>query len=551
MLLLSLAGLFPFARGLWRGEIPGQRETPIDGAHTLYVYEYVRLALTGQASLAHADATWFPVGRPFLLGVQNVVDAVLAAPLLGLLGPGDGLALFTALLLVSNGLAAGWLGERVGGRGLAGPVATAVVAFSPFVWCEANVGRTTQVALVPVLLALGLAWTATASPNTGPRRAALTGLALSLAALEYWFYGFFASVLVGALYLGGLLSRPSWHAARDLLLTALVPALVALPFAVYVASTWVEMPGLGNESPVPNATRLGGGLPWKSGLKMALYVPQLLALPALLSILAPGRARAAGLLVATVALLGVAVGENYTLFGVTFPTPLLLLRELPGFERFWWPHRALAAVTVALAALAAVSVTQGRWQRGMTLVCVGLSVVQVAIRPGELGSWKAPPTPPWDRALPKGPVLALPMLDPDAGKVFLAEWASHHRPLVNGMSMWDEFLWPADYRAWVDTQPLVQALLDLERSRHHGRRTPTSHGRDRPPDGATAPTRESSVAATQAEALTRADVERLADVGVVGIVAQVDRIHPEQSRALTRLLGAPTEGGKYRWWGVR
>lgn len=546
VLLLSVLGLYPFARGLLRGEIPGQRETPIDGAHTLYVYEYVRLALAGQASLAHADATWFPVGRPFLLGVQNVVDAVLAAPLLALFGPGGGLALFTAFLLVANGLAAGWLGERVAGRGWPGPVAAAVVAFSPFVWCETNVGRTTQVALLPMVLAVGLAWTA-----AGGRQALLTGLALSLAALEYWFYGFFGAVLVGAVYVGVLVSRPNLSTVRDLAVTAVVPALVVLPFAVYVASTWAEMPGLGNTSPVPNATRLAGGMPWSKGLKMVLYVPQLLVVPALLAVLAPGRARALGLALGALFLVGVAVGEHYTLLGVTFPTPLALLRELPAFERFWWPHRALAGVTVALAALAATTAALGGWRRWTTLACVLASTVQVTVRPGELGSWSAPPRPTWDASLPAGAVLTLPMLDPDAGKLFLAEWAEHHRPMVNGMSMWDEFLWPADYRDWVATQPLVEALLDLERSRHHGRRTPTSHGRDKPPDGATPPSRESAAAVARADALSLADVARLADEGVVGIVARVDRAHPEARRTLDRLLGPATEGDKSCWWRLR
>ncbi len=549
MVVASALGLFPFARGLARGEIPGQESVPLDGAHTLFVYEYVRQALLGHVSLLHADAMWYPLGRPFLLGIQNVVDAVIAAPLLGALGLQHGMAALVALVLVTNGLAAGWMGERIGGRGLAGPLAALVVAFAPYAWCETQMGRVTQAVLSPMCLALGFAWTASRVEESRLRPALLSGLWLAVAALEYWFYGFFGCILVGGLYLGAIVGHGRLQALRALAVTALVPAVCAAPFALYVASTWSEMPGANMESPVPNATRLLAGLPGRDALRTAMYVPQLLFGVALLALATRERARAGGLVLAMLFLLGVAVGERVNIGPVEgVHTPLALLRELPGFHRFWWPHRALAGVVVGAAACAAACAAAGGLKRALAALGVALSVGQALWTPGELTSWKAPRRPLWDEALPPGAVLLLPMLDPDAGKQFLSQWAQHHRPMVNGMSMWDEFLWPADFKAWAREQAFLDALLAIERSRPYGRRAAEPNVLAAPNGGAHAPTVRRDAALRRADRLDADDLQDLADLGVVAIVAQLKRTPPEAVTTVTRLAGEPQGTESYAWW---
>ncbi|MBM4392901.1 MAG: hypothetical protein FJ090_17385 [Deltaproteobacteria bacterium] len=547
--VVSLLGLFPFARGLSEGEIPGQENVPLDGAHTIFVYEYVRQALLGHVSLLHADAMWYPLGRPFLLGIQNVVDAFLAAPFLGALGVQHGMAAFVALVLVSNGLAAGWMGERIGGRGLAGPLAACVVAFAPYAWCETQMGRPTQAMLSPMCLALGHAWTAADDAESRLRPALWSGCWLVVAALEYWFYGFFGCILVGGVYLGALLGRGRRHTLRALAITALLPALCAAPFALYVASTWTEMPGASMSSPVPNSTRLWAGLPGRNSLRTAMYVPQLLYAVALLPLFTRQRWRAGGLALAMLFLVGVAVGERVDIGpfeGVR--TPLALLRELPGFHRFWWPHRALGAVVVGAAAAAAACVAAGGLPRLLATLGIALSAGQALQTPGELTSWKAPRRPLWDEALPPGAVLLLPMLDPDAGKHFLAQWAVHHRPMVNGMSMWDDFLWPQDFEQWVTEQPLLDALLAIERSRPYGRRAAEPNVLASPNGGARAPAVKREVAIRRAEQLDADDLQAFADLGVVGIVAHLARTPPEAVATITRLAGDPSNKGDFAWW---
>ncbi|MSQ04083.1 MAG: hypothetical protein EXR71_19710 [Myxococcales bacterium] len=540
VLLVSLGGLWPFGSGLRRGEVPGQQELPIDGGHGLYIYALVGDALRGVGSLLHTDAMWFPTGRPLLLTVQNVIDAVAAQPFLSLLGPQVGLATFAALILVSNGLAGGWLGERVGGRGWAGPAAAVVLAMSPYVWGEAQTGRVTQTLLAPMAVALGHAWTA-----VDARGGVRAGVWLGVAGLGYWFYGFFGAVVVAAVVFGGLFEGGAPRSQRLAALgaAALSSLVIAAPFALLSAASWGEMAGVGTDAaPIPNATRLGGGFFWIRHPRIVAYIPQCLYLVGLLACAGRPRGRAVGLAVATLLLCLTAAGETIRVADMPIPTPLALMKALPGFDRFWWPHRALAGATVALAALAAVAAGRGGWVRRAAGVGLALTVAQGVGVPGALSTWRVPPRPEWADSLAPGAVLLLPMLDPEVGKVRFAEWIHHRRPLVNGMSMWDEYLWPAAWRTWADSQPLVKALLDAERARPHGRKKPNPHD---PP-----PVELAELPVSLPVSLPADAVARLAQAGVGTIVAEVPRT-PILSVALLReRLGEPTCDGRGRtcWW---
>ncbi len=538
---VSIAGLWPFWPGLLRGEVPGQRELPIDGGHGLYIYALVGDALSGTGSLLHTEAMWFPTGRPLLLTVQNIIDAVAAQPFLSLLGPQVGLATFAALLLVCNGLAGGWLGERVGGRGWAGPAAAVVMSMSPYVWGEEQTGRITQTLLAPMAVALGYAW-----PAVDARGGVRAGVWLGVAGLGYWFYGFFGAVVVAAVVFGGLFEpeAPRSQRLRALGAAALASIAIAAPFALLSAASWGEMAGVGADAaPIPNATRLGGGFFWIQHPRIVAYIPQCLYAVGLVACVGRPRGRAVGLAVVTLLLCLTASGEAIRVAGLSIPTPLALLRALPGFERFWWPHRALAGATVALAALAAVASARPGWVRYAAGVGLALSVAQGVGVPGPLSTWRVPPRPQWADSLAPGAVLLLPMLDPEVGKVRFAEWIHYRRPLVNGMSMWDEYLWPAEWRTWAEGQPLVKALLDAERARPHGRKKPN------PRDP---PTVELAEVSAPLPVLPEGAVAALAQQGVGTIVAEVPRTPTASVALLRELLGEPTCDGRGRtcWWGL-
>jgi len=539
VLLVSLAGLWPVATRLLRGEVPGQKELPIDGGHGLYIYALVGDALTGHGSFLQTQAMWFPTGRPFLLAVQNVVDAVAAQPFLVALVPQLGLAVFAAGVLVSNGLAGGWLGEQVGGRGWAGPAAASVLALCPYVWGEEQTGRITQTLLAPMVIAVGYAWRASERGKGGVG----AGVWLGVAGLGYWFYGVFGAAVVAAVILGRMVERrEAWRGlAGQLWLAAGISLLVAAPFAAFSAASWGEMAGLGvKQDPIPNATRLLGGLYWLPHPRIVAYIPQPLYLVGLVAGFGRPRGRPVALLVVTALLCMTALGETVTVGHTHVPTPLWLLKQLPGFSRFWWPHRALAGATVALAVLAALAVARGGWARGVAALGLVVSVAQGVGVPGALSSWRVPERPAFVDRLPDGAVLFLPMLDPEAGKVRFAEWVWHRRPMVNGMSMWDEYLWPQTWAKWAGAEPLVSALLTVERSRPHGRRKPNPNG-----EAAETPTVAAEVPSLSVDA-----AHHLFAQGVGSVVADMQRTPAASLALVTAAAGDPTcdPARRFCWW---
>ncbi len=541
VLLLSGAGLWPFLPALLEGRVPGQKELPIDGGNGLFIFALVQDVLAGKTSLLHSDAMWFPTGRPFLLAVQNLVDAVAVQPFLLGLGPSHGLAVFTALLLVMNGLAGGWMGERVGGRGWSGPAAALVLALSPYVWGEEQTGRVTQTILAPICLAVGASWGAVEQGRGGAK----AGGWLALAAAVYWFYGLFGAVVVAAVFLGALFEAPaSWRGpVRGLVLAAVVSAAAVAPFALFTAMSWEDMAGRAQiESPVPNPTRIFGGLPWQNNPRIVAYVPQLLYGVAALTLLrAHRRGRAVALVVATFLLCFTAHGRAVMVLGVPVPSPLQALQALPGFERFWWPHRALAGATVALAVLAALAVQLPGWIRRLSGVLLLGAAAQGAWVPGVLSGWYVPPNPFWARDVGPGAVLFLPMLNPEVGKLRFAEWTWHRRPFVNGMAMWDEFLWPDEWRRWSSKEPLVSTLLDIERGRPHGRLRNAV---------GLSPAALARLRTVTIPSITVADLDSLHAQGVDTILIDKPRTPSASLSLLTRLAGEPRcdASNRHCWW---
>ena len=534
VLVVSVLGLWPFAQGLWRGEVPGQQDIPIDGGHGLYLYTLFGEVVAGRTSLLQTDAMWFPTGRPLLLVVQNFVDAALSQPFFGLFAPQTALALFSVLVLVSNGLAGGWAGAKIGGRW--GAVAAALVmVMSPYVWGEVQTGRTAQALMAPMVLAVGCAWETAATGRGGWK----AGVWLGITGLCYWFYAVFTAVVVGGLLFGAAWERGRGM-VRQLAIAAVVSAAIAAPFVIFSGLNWGEMAGTALlVNPIPNATQLLGGWFWLPHSRIVAYLPQALFGIGLVACVGAPRGRAVGLAIAAGILCWMALGETTQVWGHSVPTPLWLLKQLPGFSRFWWPHRALAGAQVALAVLAALAMAQPNWRRAVATVGLVLVVGQGVGVPGPLTTWRVPPKPVWVDELPPGALLFLPMLDPEVGKARFAEWTWVRRPLVNGMSMWDEYLWPESWREWAKGQPLVSALLQVEKARPHGRKKPNPHSfKVRVTNAVEVPSVPTDAAA------------RLAADGVGSIVAEMRRTPPASLAILEAAVGPGTcePSGRTCWW---
>lgn len=506
ILFAVLAAVMPLSRHVVDGSLPGHGMGPVDGIHSVFYYEVFAERLRGHGSLGRIDEMWFPLGRPLLLAQQNIVDALLAAPLLLALGPGRGTALFVALTMASNVLAGAWLAGRVTDNTASRLCGALILGFAPYLWDEIEFGRYTQAWLAPTAVTVGMAWTAASGSY---RQALWAGLALAFTGYHYWFYGLFAAVVVLGVMLG--------H-GRDALprlgVVAVVALLGVLPFMVYVATSWSSVPGAGTPPHFGNVARLVGGLPGVE--KGDLYLPQLLVAAAVVALFPRQRGPVLGAVLAGGWLLAVSLGEYVTVGNTTLATPYHYLVQLPFLDRFWWPQRALGAATVAAAIPLARLAGLPRWGAAGACVVAGLSAAQAVRVPGFAGTWTLSPRPAWDAALPPGPVLALPLLSTRAGEALFRAWPTHRRPLVNGMSMWERPLWPGDYRTWFEADPFLAALLAAEQGRP-------------------APGEAPSLAGLQA-------------AGVVGVVATWNEVPAPERALLVEVLGeARVVGGDHAW----
>jgi hypothetical protein len=508
---------------------PGLAEGPVDGVYSVFYYVVAARRLAGSGAPGWVDELWFPVGRPLLLSQQNIVDALLAAPLVALFGAGRGTALLVALLQATNALSGAWLGARVGRSGAAAVAGAAVLGFSPYVLDELARGRYTQAWLAPGAWALGAGWSLAVAAAGGAdararaRGGVLLGLAVAATAYHYWFYALF----VGVVLLAVLPARGGRAVLAPAALGAAVALLAVAPFAAFVALAWEEVPGASTRPPFAPAIDLAGGLGAPG--PGPVYLPHALLLAAALGAVFARGARlpalaalgAAGLLVAF------AHGDSFRIAGQKFWGPYHYFVELPFFHRFWWPQRALGAATLALlvpvALLARAAVPAGsRPARvaapALALLAAALSAAQAARSPGWSPGWAPLPSPAWHAALPAGPVLVLPMSDFTEGVAAARAWPAHQRPLVNGMSMWTAPLWPPGFRAWFDGDRALTALWAAE-------------------SGRPAAALPSTAGALEA-------------AGVVGIVWREGAVRPAQRSLLDARYGAASCRAGVCWWAL-
>lgn len=206
----------------------------VDLAGTLWTFDHVHQRLVEGVPLSEPVATLFLPEGLDLARAQGMAwaDAVLAAPLLHLLGTPGFYNLHVVLTLAGSFLGA-WLVLRLAGSPPAWALALAgTVVVNPFVIRELFEGRPTQVHLLFHCLFLAALLALIQRRLPAVVAGVLGGLALAAACLVYWFSG--AAVgLLGALVLAVevVLSR-----RRDLLLGGLALAATALGACAFVAA---------------------------------------------------------------------------------------------------------------------------------------------------------------------------------------------------------------------------------------------------------------------------------------------------------------------------
>ncbi len=358
LLLTAWIVLQPASRTPW-STLPGNLEHP-DASYALNNHWVIQSR--GFLASLNSRLLAFPVGEDRFVTSGFPLDVLAAWPLVKLLGWPAGLTVFLVLALWAAGAAMAWLAGRWWRSAWAAAVAGVAYQTSGVLLVEATRGAYhTVLGAVFVPLALGLL--ARALVTRSQRDGLLAGACAGLAALAYWYLGWFVGLGAAALVLLGFVERRApWRvylaAATALVVVAGLPlvytAVCAAEAPGYDIDKWdMILTGAKEQSLAGWVASENGLLSEKAPVGLWAWRPVLVGL-VLLGIWRRRRRRwmAPALWIALGLLL--AIGPWVVLpGGLLLPGPQLGSMDTPMLRRMWWPYRALLLAAPAVALLAA------------------------------------------------------------------------------------------------------------------------------------------------------------------------------------------------------
>jgi hypothetical protein len=425
---------------------------------TLWFFEWTAHALGTLQDPLHSSWGYWPVGEDlFVEAGGNQLDALLAAPLVGLFGtPGWTWAWGLALLL-ANGASAHWLARSLGASRVSALAAASVFLLHPYALNELAMGRPTQAVLFWTPLALGLLLRSRRDPSW--RWPVLAGLGFAAQAWTWWFMGHLSLLVLGPLVLVLAARERAWWprlaVAAGTALLAVLPGV--LPMLLRASAG--EVPGYSGEregflDDLASLETMGW---WALAPSQGPVAVPVWLLGLLLGSVALARERLAWGLALLVAVL-LAAGPLLSLSVGSPPNPLWSLAELlPGWGRLFYPYRALALVAVLGVPLLALALEQvpraWRW--------LGLAAPLALLASGPLPSTalQEPEYAALVRAEP-GPVLNLPWR---CAADVVHEQVWHRSPSLGAQTENLDAYFPAGVQRALDEDPLLGPLAALSR----------------------------------------------------------------------------------------
>jgi hypothetical protein len=486
--------------GRGAGLILGGGEMP-DWTGTAWAFWWTETALSQGSSPFTSSYNYFPSGQ-YPTAWYNLVDAILASPLIHFLGLSHGYNLFIILLLWTTGLGAHALSRSVGSSHQAALTSGLMWICCSWILTEIIIGRLSQAMMIFFLLGLaGLVRLAAGERSL--RLSILTGLFIALCALGYWFYGLFLLVAGAVIWAASLTEEheatshgPAWAglgiAAAVTALLCIYPVLaITLDFSGQPGVTrameaWLDHGEIGRGEFGLNMAILHGnwvGWPWldargdssPSSLPILVWIPLLAAGFIGWKKRAAGRAGTGVARWVLLALLGyvLSLGPYLKLGQVettTLPLPFLMLYDgLPFFDRLWWPDRfsiLFFAGTGVLLSLSVDTLREAGWRRSSwipALVAAGI-VLETGTIAGVHPIPAAHPRP-VDAALYEGlegPMLTVPLMgvSDDSRHVLWAQ-TFHGQPITGGLGDHIEGHRPTEYVEFVESNSLLRLLARL------------------------------------------------------------------------------------------
>jgi hypothetical protein len=458
---LAVALTWPLALHLG-DRFPGQRPDDAYG-HYWNLWWFKEAVLAGRNPY-HTPLWYPPDGTDLYAGTLAPVNGLLGLPPQLLFGPLVAYNLLVLLNITLAGLATFLLARRVTGHVGGAAIAGLVMAASPFLIYQLNIGHLNVVALYGLPL---FCYCLLRAADGSRRHLLLAGPAFLLAALAEWQTAISALLAAGVLLTAALLAagfrRRAWGAPARMVAAGAIAGLLALPFAVVTARA-IDAAGatarLGQEVN-RSANLLAFHLPqelhplWGDAIhqwrRANLWEPVTSGMMSLglvaLALAALGLARGGRAALPWLAVLalgvGLALGPELHIghAAVPGPTPFGLLQSLPYLDASRNPARYVVLAGLGVAVLAAFG---ARWlatrprlrpRAGLVVAAVGALIL------AEM--WRAPfplSVPP-DTAVaervgreiaaidPAGAVLTLP--DKADEQYILFHQVHHRRPFYS------------------------------------------------------------------------------------------------------------------------
>ncbi len=459
-----------------------------DWAATLWGYWWtVESLLRGQTPFVSTDA-FYPVGQRQLF-MHNLLDALLASPLVLIAGPRLGYNLFATLTLITSAFGAYWLARQVGASWVGAMAAGVGLETSNYLARQVTEGRLTQAMLLPMFVAfVGLY-----RLSRGERSwwwVAGTGIAFAATALGYWYYGLF--LVIGAIPLV-LATVRQWDRARWIRISAAAAVGLAccLPLVISQGLSYGELPGTqrqldatltdgrfgADQFNLYMATHEGKWPGWP--IAQALYndldlrVALMVLLLAGAGLVARGKSSrwrwAAVFAIGYVLTLGPYLND-YRGDPSGIPLPFLALHHhLPFFERLWWPARAMPICLLGLVVLSArgfdylASISGGRI-RLVAVAAAGLLILDLVFRSTwiPIAATEFPPHAEEVYGALDGALVTTPVLgDTNASRHNLALQTRHGLPMLSGNGDHIRDHLPPGFVDYVEGNTLLLALAHV------------------------------------------------------------------------------------------
>jgi len=468
------------------GQLIGGGDQP-DWTGTAWAYWWTGFSIENGINPFDGQYNYFPVGqRP--LAQYNLLDAILAYPILLLFGMQTGYNLFATLIVYSTAWGMHVLARVAGASLLPAIFAGVALETSSFLLLELLHGRLSQALLLFWLL--GLAGILKIARGESTWKIAIgTGLCFAATSLTYWYWGLFlvfASIPIWFSELWFWTKKRWFHLG----LAFLVTMLLCFPYVLALIRDYQHLPGVVRE--LEPWMDYGGLSRNEFGLAMGIKQSHWPLWPFFHSINDPDDKRIA-LIPILIGIFGcfqpltekkrwitiLIVGYILTLgpylkwtgkipFSISLPY-LWLYDHLPFFKRFWWPQRLELLVIVGLLILASLQLD--RWfvfmpKHGKKIAIAGIIAILIdtPLRNPYFPVESHPPRRFHSRlyAGMNGPIITTPVLSPnEITRHVLWLQTYHEQPILGGLGDHITSHRPQYYDDYIKSRVILKALSEI------------------------------------------------------------------------------------------